>query len=184
MKALTRALGALTLSLVFSSSAWAGEYEDAMDRFMITEVMYRYALAHNTSDVEGYANLFTDDAVIYEATMGYVYAQGRKAIMDAAKKDRGRYHPGFKEDKRSFMIMRHNITNPVVTLQGKDRASGICYVQIIGEKKGYGPVLLSQGTYEDQYVKKNGKWLISRRDVHAIEVSNWEAARELGLGKE
>jgi hypothetical protein len=78
--------------------------------------------------------------------------------------------------------LRHNIIDPVVTLNNDGKtASGICYVQIIADKPGFGPVLMSQGYYRDQYVKKDGKWLITRRDISALDMSNWGLAKELNL---
>jgi hypothetical protein len=79
------------------------------------------------------------------------------------------------------MSIRHNITDPVVTLNGDGTASGICYVQIVGNQPGVGPILLAQGYYKDQYIKKNGKWLFTRRDLNAMEWSNWGAAKTLGF---
>jgi hypothetical protein len=186
MRLLTPVLLAATLMTATAAPAFAGPYEDAMDRFMITELMYRYALMHNESDIEGWANLFTDDAVLYDQTMGFTYAKGRAEIIEQAKKDRAKYNPAAAtatptEGKLQLMSIRHNITDPVVTLNPDGTASGVCYVQIVGNQPGVGPIVLAQGYYKDQYVKKNGKWLFSRRDLNAMEWSNWGAAKTLGF---
>jgi hypothetical protein len=54
-------------------------------------------------------------------------------------------------------------------------------VQIVAEDPGVGPALLAQGYYKDEYVKKKGKWRISRRYLNAVEISNWGLAKRLGL---
>jgi hypothetical protein len=177
------ALGLLGVSL---TPAFADEYKDALDRFMITEIMYRYAIMHNSSNIEGYADLFTDDAVIYDDTMHYVFAKGRAQIIEEAKKDRAKFNPEAERDGSTLHLgrLRHNITDPVVTLNNDGKtASSICYVQMIADKPGFGPVLMSQGYYRDQYIKKDGKWLITRRDINALDMSNWGLAKELNLAR-
>lgn len=78
--------------------------------------------------------------------------------------------------------LRHLITDPVVTLNPDGKtATGICYVTMIANKPGYGPVLMSQGYYLDHYVKQNGKWLFSRRDLYAVDMANWGLAIDLHL---
>lgn len=184
MKTLFRTLCATVTLWACAVPAFAGEYEDALDRFMITELMYRYAIVHNTGDVKGYADLFTDDAKIYDQTMSYMFAEGRQNILKQAQSDREHYFKeGVPEKKGQLRLtkLRHNITNPVVTLNKDGTARGVCYVQVVAEDPGVGPALLAQGYYVDEYVKKNGKWLISRRDINAVEISNWGLAKKLGL---
>jgi hypothetical protein len=184
MKNMFRALCATASLWACAAPAFAGAYEDAMDRFMITELMYRYAIAHNTGNVKAYADLFTDDAKIYDQTMSYMFAEGRENILKQAQNDREKYiKDGVPEKKGQLRLskIRHNITDPVVTLNKDGTATGICYVQMVAEDPGVGPALLAQGYYLDEYVKKNGKWLISRRDINAVEISNWGLAKKLGL---
>ena len=179
-----RALCAIVTLWACAVPAFGGPYEDALDRFMITELMYRYAIAHNTGDVKGYADLFTDDAQIYDQTMGFMFAEGRQNILKQAQNDREHYFKEGVPEKRGevrLTKLRHNITNPVVTLNKDGTATGICYVQIVAEDPGVGPALLAQGYYKDEYVKKNGTWLISRRYLNAVEISNWGLAKKLGL---
>jgi len=184
MKNLFRTLCATATLWTCAVPAFAGAYEDALDRFMITELMYRYAIAHNTGDVQGYADLFTDDAKLYDQTMSYMFAEGRQNILKQAQNDREKYLKESlpaKKGQLRLTKLRHNITNPVVTLNKDGTATGVCYVQIVAEDPGVGPALLAQGYYVDEYVKKNGKWLFSRRDLNAVEISNWGLAKKLGL---
>lgn len=174
---------ALALAACSAGASLTQEQADALDRFEITELMYRYAVTHNSSDIEGYADLFTEDAVLYDRTMDYEFARGREGIIKAAESDRDHFNPEAKSNDGKLHLgkLRHIITNPVVTLHGDGTASGICYAQIIANKPDFGPVLLSQGYYRDEYVKQDGKWLISKRDFYILDWSNWGLAKELGL---
>jgi hypothetical protein len=165
----------LLLAQVQVTPARAGEREDVMDRFLITELMYKYALYHNLTAPEEYASLFTEDG-----EFGPV--KGRAALIAMAKDDRARYNPGAAEGKRSFMVMRTVITNPLVTLNHDGTASGICYVQIVVQKKGVGPEILAQGRYEDKYRKEHGEWKIAHRDVF-LDMTNIDLAKEVGVMK-
>ena len=168
---------AITLSVAIAS---ASETEDFADRFMIEELMYRYALAHDLTDPEAYAAVFAEDGELVAG--GIVVAKGREALMAQAVDDRERYNPGARDGERSFMVMRHIITNPVITLNGDGTASGICYSQIVVQEPGVGPQILSQGRYEDEYVKQDGEWFISRREIFIADMANYELAAEIGIG--
>lgn len=96
MKKLCAMAFALALTAVSLAPAAADEYTDALNRFMITELMYRYAIMHNSSNIQGYADLFTKDAVMYDGKMHYLFAKGRDQIVAAAESDRDKYNPEAK----------------------------------------------------------------------------------------
>jgi len=93
-----------------------------------------------------------------------------------------KYNPDAADGKRSFMVMRTIITNPVVTLNRDGTASGICYLQIVVQKKGVGPQILAQGRYEDKYKKEHGEWKIAHRDTF-LDMTNMDLAKEIGVVK-
>ena len=161
----------------------ADEYKDALDRFMITELVNRYAFMHDTSNIEGYADLFTGDAVMYDDTMHYTFAAGRASIIKAALSDKAKFNPTATDNgPPHFGKLRHIMSNIVVFLNPDGKtATGYCYVTQITNKPGFGPVVIGEGHYEDHYVKQNGKWLFSRRDLYAVEMANWGLAKELNL---
>jgi hypothetical protein len=168
-------LAGLLLVQMQAIPAFADERADTLDRFLITELMYKYALYHNLTEPEEYASLFTKDG-----EFGPV--KGRDALIAMAKDDRAKYNPGAADGKRSFMVMRTIITNPVVTLNRDGTASGICYMQIVVQKKGVGPEILAQGRYEDKYRKEHGEWKIAHRDTF-LDMTNMDLAREVGVIK-
>lgn len=156
----------------------ASEPDGLADRMLIHELQSRYALAHDLTDPQMYASVFTEDAELIGG--GRVVAKGRQALMDAASNDRKRFNPGAAEGKRSFMTMRHVITNSVVDLTGPTSAKGICYVLTIVNQKNHGPEIMSVGRYEDQYVKTKGEWLIARREIF-MDMGNTELGKEIGV---
>jgi SnoaL-like domain len=167
--------GLLLTALLQVTCAYANEHDDTLDRFRITELMYKYALYHNLTEPEEYASVFTEDG-----EFGPV--KGRAALIAMAKDDRAKYNPGAVDGKRSFMVMRTIITNPVVTLNSDGTASGICYMQIVVQKKGVGPQILAQGRYEDKYRKEHGEWKIAHRDTF-LDMTNMDLAKEIGVIK-
>jgi hypothetical protein len=63
-------------------------------------------------------------------------------------------------------IMHHVMTNAVIDITGADTARHHCYWMTVAG----GPELNSfrvaaQGRYEDELVKRDGKWLIHRRKI-------------------
>jgi hypothetical protein len=167
--------GLLLIALTQTTTTFANERDDTLERFRITELMYKYALYHNLTEPEEYASLFTEDG-----EFGPV--KGRAALIAMAKDDRAKYNPGAADGKRSFMVMRTIITNPVVTLNRDGTASGICYLQIVVQKKGVGPQILAQGRYEDKYKKEHGEWKIAHRDTF-LDMTNMDLAKEIGVVK-
>ncbi len=156
-----------TCTLLLGTLGHAAEPAELLDRLQIQELQSRYALAHDLTDPDMYAGVFTADAELMSG--GKVMAKGRQALHDTATKDRKRFNAGAKDGERSFGKMRHVITNSVIDLQGPAKATGLCYVMTIVMIEGVGPQILGIGRYEDEYSKVDGKWYIARRNI----VSDW-----------
>ena len=173
----------LALAIALSAQAicapaLAAEPEDTLDRFRITEIMYKYAWVHNLTDPVGYSELFTEDGEFSGG--GGPAIKGRAALAAMTESDRERFNPGAADGERSFMIMRTVITNPIVTLEGDGEASGSCYFQIIVERPNVGPDILAQGRYEDTYRKEDGEWKIAHRSTF-MDMADMALAREVGV---
>jgi uncharacterized protein (TIGR02246 family) len=151
-----------------SAPARADDQTELLDRLQIMELQSRYALAHDLTDPNAYAAVFTEDAELVSGD-GKVVAKGRDALRKMTANDRKRLNGDAPENVRSFSSMRHVITNSVIDITGRDTATGLCYVQTIANLKDHGPEILGIGRYEDRYRKVNGKWLIARREI----VSDW-----------
>jgi ketosteroid isomerase-like protein len=59
----------------------------------------------------------------------------------------------------------HLLTDPVITVDG-DRATGLLTWSWVGRGDGDAPVMRLLGTYEDTYVRENGRWRFRTRIAH------------------
>jgi uncharacterized protein (TIGR02246 family) len=59
----------------------------------------------------------------------------------------------------------HLLTDPVITVDG-DRATGLLTWSWVGRGEGNVPVMRLLGTYEDSYVRENGRWRFRTRIAH------------------
>src|SRR5690606_35319185 len=136
------------------------------------------ALAHDLTDPEMYAAVFTEDAELYGAG-GRLLAKGREALRAVGVNDRKRFNAGAAEGERSFGALRHVVTNSVIELTSPTTATGFCYVMTIVVRPGGGPEILSLGRDEDEYRKVDAEWLIARREI-IMDLGNSERAEATG----
>jgi hypothetical protein len=128
------------------------------DRLAIEDTLRRYCHCIDRGRWEEFAELFTDDCRLDLSQVLGLY-EGADGIRQ------------FGETIRSVgLFMRHLLTNVVV------RGDGACartesYVLAITGPKGSAPQQ-STGIYEDELVKRDGRWLLRRRrltlDVPAL----------------
>src|SRR4051812_42801561 len=136
----------------------------AEDRLQIYELMDRYGVVHDFGTPEEYAALFTPDAEIAVAA-GPPVVKGHDALVAMAARDHQRFGGTATPDGKAALIMRHVVSNRMVTLTGKDAARGSCYVTTLIKTPENGLALLSIGRYEDEYVRRGGAWLIAKRRI-------------------
>jgi hypothetical protein len=182
MRAIPTRLLTVTLSaallLIGAAATYAASDED-VERFLIQELQSRYAMAHDLTDPELYAGVFTEDAELYGAG-GRLLAKGRDALHAIGVNDRKRFNAGAADGERSFGALRHIITNSVIDLTSPTTATGFCYVMTIVMRPGGGPEILSLGRYEDEYRKVDGQWLIAKREI-VLDMGNSELGQATGL---
>jgi hypothetical protein len=171
-------LFAMLLLLGLATNTFAASEDRVIDRFLIQELQSRYALAHDLTDPDMYAGVFTEDAELYSA--GRLLAKGREAFHAIGVNDRRRFNAGAAEGERSFGALRHVLTNAVIELTGDTTATGFCYVMTVVVRPGGGPEILSLGRYEDEYRKVDGEWLIAKREI-VMDMGNSELGAATGL---
>jgi len=137
--------------------------QEFMDKLEIREVLARYSICVDTGDADGFAAVFTEDAVWEWDAVGLRF-QGRDTIRQIAV--------SVSEHAKGA---QHAISNPVIRVHG-DKASSVCQLTcfLSRPEKIYSLML---GIYEDELSKVDGHWQISRRSVR---VENPEL---LGKGK-
>jgi hypothetical protein len=181
-----RALLALAAALLTVSTAALAavpgmtDIEAVVAKSEITELMYRYALAHNSFDADGYVALFTDDAQFGTGPYAFKGKEGIRKLAEGT--NRVLTYPSGKNDvegDRHYGTIRTIIQNPVVDIIDKTHAKGVFYVQIITENPDV-PVVMLQGSYQCEFRKVHGKWLISKMEVFS-SMYNKEAGDRKGL---
>lgn len=172
-----RSFAAIVLTLG-AGFGFAAPDEQAIERFLIQELQSRYALAHDLTDPELYAGVFTEDAELYG--VGRLLAKGREALHAIGVNDRKRFNAGAADGERRFGALRHVITNSTIDLTSDTTAKGTCYVMTVVVRPGGGPEILSLGRYEDEYRKVDGQWLISKREIFG-DMGNPELGAATGL---
>lgn len=125
--------------------------QEVIDREEIRTLPVRYCHCVWQKDLNGYANLFTEDGAFSTSDPSLPRAQGRAELMkmiggqlDAAK-------------PRPF------IHNHVIELLGSDRAKGTCYVEVRLLRNG--KKWLLTGWYDDEYAKVDGEWKFKSRQI-------------------
>ena len=144
--------------LLPTTAVRADSQQEVLDRFLITELQSRYALAHDLTDPAMYASVLHRGR---RAPWGGALAgQGpRGTARDWRQRPQALRTPGAKEGERSFGALRHVIANSVIDLDGDTAATGVCYVLTVVNRPNRGPEILSVGPYEDE--NEIEKWMES-----------------------
>ena len=128
------------------------------DQLALKKLVDTFSNLADLKDVKSQMNLFTDDAQVISKTNNQNFeSKGKKEIEKA-----------FADYLALFDIVYHLNGQQTVEIKG-DHATGIsyCFVTLIGKgKKNQSGV-----RYNDTYVKKNGKWLIKKRDSEFLFTS-------------
>ena len=120
------------------------------DLAAIHQLFVDYGDRLDAGDLEGYADLFTDDGELLLGPLGR--AQGREAIVAMM----GPTLVGLVG--RSF----HQISNPRVVLDGDTATAVVMWTVIQVDGRGR-PVIPMMGHHEDLLVREAGRWRIRRR---------------------
>ena len=120
------------------------------DRFAIHELLARYCRVIDFGLWDDFTSLFTTDCVVDFGELMGVH-EGHEGVRQLGSMIGG-----------TGLLMRHLVTNVMIEKATADRAETFCYVLAL---TGSGPAGLMQttGRYEDEVVKRDGRWLIRRR---------------------
>lgn len=123
------------------------------DRLGIADLFTRYALALDDGDVDGVVACFTEDATVESPVVG-TYA-GQAEIRRFARRLAAARQAGAR--------LRHVVSNLVAEVEG-DRGRARCYLVTFITRDGRSE-LLAPGEYNCEVVRRDGRWLFTRRVV-------------------
>ena len=112
-------------------------------------------------DPDGIASLFTENGV-WDGGRTFGVAQGRDAI---------RRH--FEGAGTRISIARHQVMNPIIEIADQTATGHWLLFQPCTDASNGGAVWLA-ATYEDQYVKQEDVWMISRLSIEVAFFSPYE----------
>ncbi len=148
--------------LAAGASAASAKPAGAEDRAAIADLMSRYMFALDTTDPEAYAATFAPDAVLIS---GGGTEHGTAEIKKFVQGLKDRLNKDATGPGRHFIALRHIYFNLELDVDG-NTAKGQAYWQTIRRMdNGQMPVIAAMGRYEDEFVKKDGHWLIAKRDI-------------------
>ena len=133
-----------------------------LDRAEIEELVTRYVTALDTRDADMYAGVFAEDAV-YELP-GNVVHRGRAAIRKIVtdlQESRRRNDAAGKPSPSLY----HAMFNHSIELVDATHARHQCYAQTVRAAEGGQFVVGFMGRYEDELVKRDGRWYIQTRKL-------------------
>ncbi len=122
----------------------------AGDRLAIHELLARYCRVIDFNLWDEFPALFTPDCVVdFGALMGV--HEGPEGVQRLAGMIGG-----------TGLMMRHLVTNVIVDRADAERADVWCYVLALTGPDATN-LMITTGRYEDEVVKRDGRWLIKRR---------------------
>ena len=152
----------LTLLIPLSAQAQITPEQDTTvrlrqleDRAALKSLVDTFSNLADAKDVQGQLLLFTEDATVDS------YVGGR---LTSSLKGREQIGQTFSAFLAQFDTVYHQNGQQTVELSG-DRAKGTAYslVVLIGMANGKQVRTTSGVTYEDEYVRRDGRWLIAKR---------------------
>ena len=116
----------------------------------IAQILYRYAVAVDTQQLELFDDCFTATARIELQTVGVFDREGYRGLC--------------RENLPNLDATQHTIGNPSIQVRG-DAAVSRCYfiAQHVRNALAPHPCLVIGGWYDDEFSRINGKWLITSR---------------------
>lgn len=134
-----------------------------LDKVEIIEVVTRFDWSYLSKNIEGLADLLTDD-MIFDHAM--VYAEGKEKVVKIV------------DDFPALSYgLRHNFSNQVVFVDADGDAACLSYMTVIKiaaeEKLDVSmPFLLDHAIVQDKLRRVDGKWKLARRNFDQQKLSD------------
>jgi hypothetical protein len=132
------------------------------DRIALRELIDKISMLGDKKDFVHQTELFSENAISETVAGGEIILKlaGRKEMVQAFEK--------FLQD---FDTVYHFNGQQIVTING-DTAAGTCYcfITLIGNENGKRIKTTVGATYEDEYIRVSGQWLVAKR----VGNFNWQ----------
>ena len=151
------ALWALALAPVgLSAKAQPSAAQTLADRAEISDLLTRYYNNFGNGAESKVGEFYAPDG---EMILGQTHYKGIEAI-------KGAYAAvPANAPQRSAFALNILISNLLVTLHGDTATARLVFTETLTEKQGEAPKILTQGREFDRLVKRDGRWLISSRQI-------------------
>lgn len=136
---------------------------EIQDREQINKLMWDYARALDTGNVEAYVATFTEDG---QFGRGDNAIKGREALRKMLEGFRKSSTVGQAKIQRTGALY-HMTANHIIEFSDKDHAifQGYWLAFVAGSGKNAQPTIVGVGREVNELVRVNGKWLIQVRDI-------------------
>ena len=134
-----------------ANTSLEAQMQEVVDREAIRNLPLQYCHCVWQKDLDGYANLFTEDGSFSTDNADIPGAQGRDKLRKMIANGLDDMQP------RPF------IHNHVINLTGPNSATGTCYVEV--HMKREGKKWEMRGWYDDEYAKVGDEWKFKARKV-------------------
>ena len=157
----TLKLGA-ALALVFAPMARlraeAPQYgpQALADRAQISDLLTKYYWNFGKDTEDKIAQFYAPDGEMILGTRSYKGIEAIKGAYAAVPAD---------APQKSAFALNILISNMLVSVHGDTATARLVFTETLTEKQGDAPKILTQGREFDHLVKRNGKWLIERRQI-------------------
>lgn len=149
----------LLLSLAQPATAQQVTMETLLDRIQIEDLLTSYYYNLSRSNAHELSEFFTEDALL---DVDGTVAKGRAEISKLYQEpDPAPKAPAQASARRMHMLL----TNPVIKIKGDRATAHVIWTGVMNEGIGKLPQIVEQGREDTELVKRNGKWLISRRYI-------------------
>ena len=152
------ALGmALCLTLAQGPTAQAQEMtaRAAIDHAQIEDLLSRYYWNFGGGS-ESFTSFYTSDAELVLGPKTYKGTAGIESAYAGVPKDAP------QRKSYSFNVL---MSNPLIVVHGDTATAQLVFTEIVIDKQGDPPRILTQGREFDHLVRQNGEWLISKRQI-------------------
>jgi hypothetical protein len=134
----------------------AARVADLEAREQIRELIYAYGRSLDTRNFVAYAALFAEEDGTWVG--GFGEARGRDAIFEMMDSSIGNADPPIKP------VSHHVFTNIQIEVDGADARATTKWIFVVPSDSG-SPQWQFLGHYDDQFVRRDGKWYFLRREA-------------------